>query len=144
MTQPALLVYCACGSSDVSRSGFCPRCLRRRRHDRAKFDGNRESRLAADDGRCVGCGSPDASRLVVHHRRPGENDVAFLATLCRACHVRVHHTARPSVNFVLESPLLWRLWRELHRRQPVQLLLPVADVPAMLQAPLFESAGNEA
>ena len=51
--------------------------------------------------RCVVCCSP--SRLVVHHRAPGQNEPNLLVTLCVRCHVRLHKA----------------LWKE----QPVQLQL---------------------
>jgi hypothetical protein len=79
----------------------------------------------------------------VHHRRPGRNALSLLVTLCRACHCRAHLTARPSYVFVTLTPFLFRLWRELHPRQPLQLLLGPAPADAR-QVPLFAREGNVA
>jgi HNH endonuclease len=134
--QTALL--CGCGGSLP-----CTKCERRARLSREMFGGEREAVLLRDGRQCQVCGDPEARRLVVHHRVPGQNERRWLVTLCRACHVRAHHTARPGVVLVLATPFLFRLWRELHPRQALQLLLAPAKADAV-QAALFESAGNAA
>jgi hypothetical protein len=148
MTQAALL--CGCGAALEPRTtaqnacalGRCTKCERRARLNRERFDGFREARLREDEYRCVGCGNLDgARRLVVHHRRPGRNALALLVTLCRGCHKAVHLDPRPSYAFVTLRPELYRLWREINRRQPEQLLL-FGAAPAGVQAELFARSDN--
>ena len=131
MVQTSLL--CGCGG-DVD----CPSCARRERLSREQFGGLRESALRRDEYRCQGCGELDAELILVHHRRPRWNALRFFITLCRTCHPRIHFTARPGYAFVAESPLLYALWRELHRKQPEQLLLTDGHTPE--QAGLWERA----
>lgn len=118
--QTALL--CGCGSPFILRNGMCPRCLRRDRHSRENFDGLRELILERDGWQCQCCGEVDASRLVVHHRRPGFNRGKWLITICRACHVRVHLMYRPGYAC---PELLLALWREIHPAVPLQARLPL-------------------
>ena len=111
--------------------GLCSRGLRRARLSRERYGGWRESVLRRDDWQCQLCGSLD--EIVVHHRPRG------LITLCRACHVRVHHVMRPTYGFACRCELLLTLWREMHRRIPIQrYLLPLpGELPAGVQRPLF-------
>ncbi len=62
-------------------------------------------------------------RLVVHHRRPGQNRPALQITLCRRCHVPIHRRHRLPGFY---SDLFLQLWRELHPDLPIQLRLPLA------------------
>ncbi len=84
------------------------------------FGGHRETVLDRDGG-CQLCRAQQ--RLIVHHRRPGENQLALLITLCRRCHVPIHHRHRLPGFY---SDLFLELWRELHPAFPVQLRLPIA------------------
>lgn len=79
----------------------------------------RPARLRIDGYRCVGCRSRHA--LCVHHRRREER-IQVLITVCRTCHARLHH--RRVWSSRLGMGALYRLWREYHRRGPVQLALP--------------------
>lgn len=118
--QTALL--CGCGSALLLRNGMCARCYRRDRHSRENFDGLRELVLERDGWRCRCCAEVEEARLVVHHRWPGFNRLRWLITICRVCHVRVHLTRRPGYSY---SDLLLTLWREVHRRTPLQTRLPL-------------------
>lgn len=77
--------------------------------------------------------------LLVHHRKPGVDEMRFLITLCRRCHVRIHRTWRPSFVF-LTFELLRRLWREVNQdlaEQRLLALLPAAGQPVE-QGSLFD------
>ena len=115
MTQTHLL--CGCGG-EVD----CARCRRRARLNREHFSGLRELVLRRDNSQCQACGEIDITLILVHHRRPGRSTGQRLITLCRRCHVRIHFTYRPRFGFA-SAPILYLLWRELHRRQPEQFLL---------------------
>jgi hypothetical protein len=127
------VLFCSCGALAVQRtSGLCPRCLRRRRLSAEKFDGKREDALGRDGYACVACAGIDA--LLVHHRKR-RNLLRWLATLCRKCHPRVHHSSRCPYHW---PELLKQLWREQHSGQAEQLELPLSGVePAARQADLF-------
>ena len=135
--QTALL--CGCGSADLVRAGFCAACERRDRLNREHFAGEREAVLQRDDHQCQVCGELNPSQVIVHHRRRGMNSRKYFITLCRACHVRIHHTARPGFGFVTMAPFMWLLWRELHPRQPEQRLLLAPTVQEAEQQPLFRA-----
>jgi hypothetical protein len=78
--------------------------------------GHRDRVLARDRSRCLVCQS--AAGVVVHHRAPGKNTAAFLATLCRPCHAALHHRRQPSGWW---PDLLVALWEEQHLGLPRQL-----------------------
>lgn len=128
MTQASLL--CGCGGAVG-----CPVCRRRARLNRERFGGEREAVLRRDDYQCQACGELRASLVVVHHRRPGSRQRRHMITLCRSCHARAHFLYRPSFGVALDAPLLYALWRELHRGQPEQLIL-LAPPPAATQRAL--------
>jgi hypothetical protein len=77
----------------------------------------RERVLERDRFRCRVCGA--RQRLLVHHR-DRHNEPKVLVTLCSRCHVRIHRSL--GVRHWL-SGLLLKLWRELHRHEPMQLRL---------------------
>ena len=114
-----LALLCACGKRPIAvkRLGCCRSCYDRRHHSLRFFGGLREHVLERDRFRCRGCGV--SSALVVHHRAP-DNQAASLITLCIRCHLRVHRSSGSRYWF---PHVLLRLWRELHRREPVQLQL---------------------
>jgi hypothetical protein len=141
MTQRALLCGCGASIDDAGNALLCAACTRRRQHDRAAFGGLREAALQRDGYQCQACGEMDARLVLVHHRKPGRNALKFFLTLCRACHPRIHHTGAPGFAFATTTPILFVLWRELHRKQPVQLLLFPDALPAPSQFALFEPAG---
>lgn len=60
-------------------------------HDMKKFDGNRIPALERDNYTCQICGSKKL--LVVHHKN-GTNNLKDLVTLCRTCHITIHHLMR--------------------------------------------------
>ncbi len=112
-----LSFLCACGkkSIELKTLGCCRTCYDRRHHSLRFFGGMREQVLERDRLRCRACGA--RSRLVVHHR-DGSNEPDGLVTLCIRCHTRIHCSS--GLRHWLSGTLL-RLWRELHRRGPVQL-----------------------
>jgi 5-methylcytosine-specific restriction endonuclease McrA len=133
-------LWCACGRSKLNERGVCPVCARRERLSRERFGGLRDFVLARDGYRAQCCGAIE--NLLVHHRRRGRNQQAFLISLCRACHTRIHHTLRPGFAF---PPTLRDLWREQHPDLAEQLLLALTDAgaPASFSAQqprLFEAA----
>lgn len=80
--------------------------------------------------------------VLVHHRRPEVDQIRWLLTLCRRCHVRIHRTWRPAYGF---PELLRVLWREQHADLAEQLelaLMSVAIAPAepLHQISIFEAA----
>ena len=108
-------LFCPCGASPAV-SGFCRRCYRARWRSRSRFGGNRDRVLARDRSCCRVCGT--AGAVIVHHRAPGKNAPALLATLCRPCHAALHHRHQPSGWW---PDLLVALWEEQHDRLPRQL-----------------------
>jgi len=118
-----LPLLCACGKKPIAvkRLGCCRSCYDRRHHSLRFFSGLRERVLERDRFRCRGCGI--SSALVVHHRAP-DNQTETLITLCIRCHLRVHRSSGSRYWF---SRILLRLWRELHRREPVQLQLALEN-----------------
>jgi hypothetical protein len=132
-----LSFLCACGkkSIELKTLGCCRACYDRRYHSMRFFGGMREGVLTRDRYRCRGCGG--RSRLVVHHRA-GSNEPGLLVTLCIRCHTRVHSAS--GLRHWLTGTLL-RLWRELHRHDPVQFQLAFRDAP--LKAPAVELVKRE-
>ena len=113
-------LFCRCG---LPLDGRCPRCAQHAADSRRRFGGLRDAVLARDHGRCTACGArPD--RPHVHHRRPGCHVRKWLATVCPACHARVHKLG--SFRTWL-PPRLVQLWIEQHPGAPVQLQLFGAD-----------------
>jgi hypothetical protein len=114
-----LSLLCACGKKviELKTLGCCHACYDRRQYSLRFFGGLREKVLERDRYRCRACGA--RGRLVVHHR-DGSNAPELLVTLCIRCHTRIH--CGSGLRHWLAGTLL-RLWRELHRRAPVQLQL---------------------
>lgn len=136
--QIALL--CGCGRSAIYARGRCAACYWEWRNSERRFAGLRERVLIRDGRCCAACGEFDPARLIVHHRRPGIQQMRLLISLCRGCHARVHHTWRPAYGF---SPSLRALWREQYPQLAEQLELALTiSVPAHLfaQVSLFEAA----
>lgn len=122
-----LVLLCACGAAGTRARGMCSSCYFAWRHDQQFFDGLRQEALLRDARRCTVCGS--AAGIVVHHRRAGINRQRLLVTLCRGCHVRVHHLKRAYFGMSLQ---LQTLWQEQHPRQAKQLELQLS-VPPMAE-----------
>jgi hypothetical protein len=135
MLQTALL--CGCGQ-EALRGGLCARCERRERLSRENFSGLRTAVLIRDGCACRCCGESNLETLLVHHRKPGVDEMRWLLTLCRRCHNRVHHTWRPAWWF-LTWDLLRKLWLEANRDIAVQLCLPLvaSDAGRVEQINLF-------
>lgn len=133
-----LSFFCACGAGpiEIKTLGCCRRCYDRRHHSLRFFGGKRESVLERDRFRCRACGA--GGRLLVHHR-DRSNEPKLLVTLCIRCHVRIHRSL--GVRHWLSGPLL-KLWRELHRHEPMQLQFALRSV-AKKDYPdrAFEGAG---
>jgi hypothetical protein len=129
---------CSCGKKPVELKalGQCRACYDRRYHSLRFFGGLRELILERDHHRCRACGAP--SGLVVHHRKEG-NQVESLVTLCVRCHMRIHHSL--GLRYWLSGPLL-RLWREWHRREPVQLQLALKSKGAVKDDPRTRSIAS--
>jgi hypothetical protein len=118
-----LSLLCACGKKPIELKTFgcCHACYDRRQHSLRCFGGLRERVLKRDRYRCRACGA--RGHLVVHHR-DRSNAPALLVTLCIRCHTRIH--CGSGLRHWLAGTLL-RLWRELHRRDPVQLQLVLSN-----------------
>lgn len=127
-------MLCGCGAELP-----CARCLRRAKLNRQHFAGEREAVLRRDEYQCQACGELDGEEILVHHRTRGARWRKLMITLCRRCHPRIHFTQRPSAVMVLDWPLLYALWRELHPRQPEQALL-LGQAEAVEQLSLQPSA----
>ena len=121
---------------------MCRSCYGSWRRSQSYFGGLRVQALVRDGKQCVCCGELSRRQILVHHRRPGRNSLRLFLTLCRRCHVRIHHTKRPRYGM---APFLRDLWRELHRGWPEQRELPLHSAAALDVAPysqpgLFEAA----
>lgn len=141
LAQSQSALWCACGNERVGESGLCPTCERRERLSREHFGGLRALTLQRDGFACLGCGEPNFFCLLVHHRRRGVQSLRLFATLCRACHNRVHHSYQPA----FFSPFLRALWREQHPGLAEQIELglyglTVASAAPLVQIPLFFEA----
>jgi hypothetical protein len=131
--EEQLSFLCPCGKSvELKTLGRCRACYDQRHHSLRFFGGMRERVLARDRYRCRGCGG--RSRLVVHHR-DRSNQPEWLVTLCIGCHTRIHRSS--GWRHWLSGTLL-RLWRELHRHDPMQFELAFKDAP--LEVPAVDSA----
>ena len=120
---------CTCGETSILAAGRCARCYRRRWVDQRLFNGQREAALVRDRV-CLVCGT--AGDLIVHHRRPPLATLRVLATLCRACHPRVHRwNALP----YWVSPFMRQLWREVNPGIPEQLPLISESKQAGIEQP---------
>jgi 5-methylcytosine-specific restriction endonuclease McrA len=132
-----MVLFCSCGRSSILARGLCARCYAAHWHDRKRFGGLRERRIAQDGRRCTGCGSED---VIVHHRRRGR-DLRGLTTLCPACHARIHKTLR--LRYGRMTPWLRELWREAHPGLAEQMELPLDGVgmfEEVVQEALFHAA----
>ena len=89
---------------------------------RENLGGEREAALKRDNHQCQICGELNLDQIILHHRRPGVEDRRYYITLCRACHVRIHGTWRPTWAF-LSFGFLRRLWREANGDLAEQHLL---------------------
>ena len=63
--------------------------------------------------------------------------MSWKITICRACHAKVHHK-RPTFGFMVSTPLLFTLWREVNRRRPVQRKLALCAPGAPAEAPKYQ------
>mgnify|MGYP000945824840 CR=1 FL=1 len=120
-------LFCDCGQNPPAVGGRCRRCYHSRWRSERHFGGNRERVLALDGSACRVCGL--GPRVIVHHRRTGQNGPDVLATLCRACHAAVHRRFQPSGWW---PELLVRLWEEQHPGWTRQLSLAVAGAQTLL------------
>ena len=135
-----LSFLCACGEGPIEMKtlGCCRRCYDRRRHSLRFFGGIREQVVERDRFRCRACGT--RRRLLVHHR-DRSNEPDLLVTLCIRCHVRIHRSL--GVRYWL-SGLVLKLWRELHRHEPMQLQLALNAFEQARDAALAPFSPDEA
>jgi 5-methylcytosine-specific restriction endonuclease McrA len=135
-----VVLFCGCGCDEFNRQGLCEQCARRARLSKENFDGLREAALRRDSYQCQACGELDPTRIVVHHRKPGTNELRHLITLCRRCHAKIHRTWRPPFGFL---DFLRRLWREANADLAEQRLLALlGDVPRGEQTALFDRGAD--
>lgn len=126
----------------IHARGMCRSCYGAWLRSKTAFGGLRLQALIRDGKQCVCCGELSRRQILVHHRRPGHNALRLFITLCRRCHVRIHHTRRPRYGM---PAFLRDLWRELHCGWPEQRELPL-DTAAVergrpySQPGLFEAA----
>jgi 5-methylcytosine-specific restriction endonuclease McrA len=97
-----------CGHEELCSAGLCRHCYDAAYHSETYFGGLKEDVLERDGGRCRVCAAPTD---IVHHRRPGVNDLAWLIAICAGCHAVVHRLQRLDRYL---PPLLIELWREQH------------------------------
>lgn len=112
-------LLCGCGASTLFARGRCKSCYRQFRLSRQKFAGLRQAALVRDGHCCTQCGSP--LKILVHHRRKGQDELRWFVTSCRRCHPRLHFLGRLPFG---ASPHFRMLWRELHPDAVEQLELP--------------------
>ena len=117
LSTAALLCCLVCESEELCGSGLCPRCCDASCHSETHSAGLKEEVLERDRCRCRVCG---AATDIVHHRKPGRNDLAWLTTLRAACHATMHRLQ--ALDRCLPA-LLRELWREQHPEAPA-LQLP--------------------
>lgn len=104
-----------CGEAAPLSRGLCRSCYDAAYHDETYFSGKKQIVLERDG---YGCSVCQTGTEVVHHRKPGIDEEAWLITLCPACHARVH---RSRCLRAYVPPLLVILWREQHPNEPLQL-----------------------
>ena len=114
------VLFCRCGAPPAIAE-FCRSCYAARNRSLRRFGGHRDDVLRRDKGRCVLCGA-EPPKPHVHHRRPGCHRKSLLATLCAACHARIHR--RQTIPRECCPELFLILWAEQHPGAPVQLPLP--------------------
>ena len=127
LPQPFLLCL-LCGADELCARGLCRRCYNSTYHNDNYFDGSKERILNRDAYRCRVCST---KTNVVHHRKPGIDDEAWLITLCPACHATVERLQRPDRYL---PPLLYTLWREQHPDLAEQLSFEL-PLPALVGEP---------
>ena len=114
--QARALLCSVCGSEEVCSGGLCRRCYDIAHHSEAYFGGRKDQVLARDGRSCRTCGE---STSIVHHRKPGCNEIEWLITLCAGCHAVAHRLQRLDRYL---PPLLIVLWREQHPDEPFEQL----------------------
>jgi hypothetical protein len=112
---------CRCCAREAEIGVLCRPCSARGYRSQRFFGGHREAVLGRDQRCCRACGSREA--IVVHHRRPGLQDPAWLITLCAACHAQVHRSQALRV-WVPDG--LAELWQEMHPNAPLQMRIEIA------------------
>ena len=111
-------LFCPWGSFSLFCSGVCRTCYGNWPIPDDACAGHRDAVLARDGARCVACGSC-SPRPHVYHRRPGEHPPRWLATVCDACHARIHKLSALTRGWL--PPRLVELWHEQHPSVPLQL-----------------------
>lgn len=107
--SPQRFLHClACGSDALCSSGLCRSCYDAVYHSETYFGGLKEPTLERDGHCCRVCGD---STGIVHHRKPGVNELDWLIAICARCHAIVHRLERLDRYL---PPLLVELWREQH------------------------------
>ncbi len=107
-SRQRFLCCLVCGGEELCSSGLCRSCYDAAYHSETCFGGLKEEVLERDRHRCCVCETPTE---IVHHRKPGLNDLVWLTTICAGCHAVVHRLQRLDRYL---PPLLVILWREQH------------------------------
>ena len=115
-SRQRFLLCLVCGSDELCSAGLCRSCYDAAYHSEIYFGGLKEQVLERDGYCCRVCPTPTD---IVHHRKPGLNELAWLITICAACHATVH---RLQVLDRYLPPLLIELWREQHPDAPAAQL----------------------
>lgn len=97
-----------CGNPELCSSGLCRACYDAAYHSETYFGGLKEKVLERDGRRCRACRE---ATDIVHHRKPGVNELEWLITICARCHAVAHRLQRLDRYL---PPLLIELWREQH------------------------------
>ena len=97
-----------CGSAKLCSAGLCRSCYDAAYHSESYFGGLKEDVLERDGHCCRACGVPTG---IVHHRKPGLNEIDWLIAICARCYAVVHRLQQLDRYL---PPLLVELWREQH------------------------------
>jgi len=126
LPSPQRSFFCrACWLAPPIAGGLCRSCYDAAYRSASYFSGHREQVLERDGNRCRVCQGGEG--LAPHHRRPGDDDPAWLITLCVRCHAKIHRSRQLRR---YEPELLLELWAEQHAGRPLQGQLPLAEEAA--------------
>jgi hypothetical protein len=122
-SRQRFLCCLVCSDPELCSSGLCRRCYDAAYHSETCFGGLKEEVLERDGRRCRACGEPTE---IVHHRRPGVNELAWLVAVCARCHAVIHRLEQ--LDRYLPLALI-ELWREQHPAARVEQLQLAWETP---------------